>query len=124
MSKSLATGSGRRGDAQDRGWGRRGGAPSWWGGGRGSGWEGEERQEVYKVLDGKSGSLQKTYESQAEANNEVEVPIGDAERAMPHMLNIYEKYEGVGKDMVNVGHEVEEKAEYVADKMEEVKQVV
>ena len=49
----------------------------------------------------------------------------DAEKAMfSNLAKFHEKHEDVGKEVVDVDPEVEEKAEFIADKMEEVKQVM
>ena len=61
--------------------------------------------------------------SRTEANNKVWTLNGDR-KTMLHFANIYETFEDSGIEVVDVDQEVEEKTEYIQDKMEEVKQVV
>ena len=49
---------------------------------------------------------------------------GDTERAMMLLVKIYEKYEDVTKEMVDVDHEVEQQTELIDEMMEMVKQTV
>ena len=82
----------------------------------------EQLKEPQKVLDGKKASLRKTYKTQTVANNSVWVLSENTEKPMSQCTKIHEKYEDVGKKLVDVDHEVEEKAELIAHKMGMFKQ--
>ena len=67
-----------------------------------------------KFLTASWGSLRNTYKAEAEANNKVWIPDEKHGKTLLHLVKIFEQNEDVGKEMVDVDHEVEETAKLIA----------
>ena len=72
-----------------------------------------------RIQDGNKASLRKTYHTQTEANEEVWELNESTEKATSQMAEIFETYEAVGKDVLDVDWEIDDKCDMtdVAAKM-------